>query len=145
MVHLLFAVIVTVRYVPDGKHENLDCLGKACFVSFSLCSTFALIVTLLYWILLYDSSNFDEPSDWVFGINNHALNLGIAALNFFSTRIVPLPIHVVFTFVISGLYVACNAACSLGNGVDVYSVLPVSRRKDGFACTVRHVYFTVHV
>ena len=130
MVHFLLAVVVTVRYKPDdlpSKERELDCLEKACFVSFSLCCTFAVIVSLLYWLLLFDLDNFDEASDWVFGINNHVLNTVIALITFFTTRIAPKLVHVAFSFLIAALYVAANAGCSVSNGRDAYSVLPVSQ------------------
>lgn len=127
MIHFLFAVVVTLRFSPEehGRLE-LDCLEKACLVSFSVSTTFSLVVTLLFWILLFDPATYTSTQAWFFTLTTHGSNAVIALSNLFLARIRPKPLHVLFSMLVALLYVPSNAACSLSNGFDVYNVWPVS-------------------
>ena len=128
MIHFFSAVAVTIRFKPEeGKERReLDFLEKFCFATFGVSTTFSLVVTLLFWILLFDPATYTSTQAWFFTLNTHAFNAVIALSNLFLSRMKPKLLHVLFSAIVALLYVPANAACSLSNGENVYNVWPVS-------------------
>lgn len=131
MLYSLFAVISTALYAPSSASEEdeaLTCIEKTTIILFSIAPTFSLVISILFWVLLFDPSAdyLDNEFNYFFTYTTHAGNIFLSLLNLFCSRIKIKPAHALINLLVPILFFPINAGCSFGNNRDVYSVLKVS-------------------
>lgn len=123
----LLAVISTIIAYKNHKNEPPGAIERGCnyweratCILFSISTSVSIIVSILYWALLFDPAS-GNPD--FLNVAVHATNVCMSIFQLFSARITPYPTQIVIIIILSLIYIPVNAGCSIANNGNVYSVL----------------------
>lgn len=98
---------------------------------YSSITSFPLLVTIVYWTLLYSSWFTTDFAAWT-NISQHAMNSGFALFEIFIPRTEPQPVaYLLVLIVILALYLALAYVTKATKGFYTYSFLDPSIQKNG--------------
>mmetsp|Transcript_9373 Transcript_9373/g.12246 ORF Transcript_9373/g.12246 Transcript_9373/m.12246 type:complete len:260 (+) Transcript_9373:197-976(+) len=117
--YFICAVIVTRRFLKEGKSEPPTTLEKVTAVLFPISWSMAFTVTILYWVLIFSEDDVRFPY-FLLMLIVHFLNLILATTDLFMHRVQFQWVQAPVMIVIGILYLSTNFACSQGNEENVY-------------------------
>ncbi|KAL8680924.1 MAG: hypothetical protein Q9186_002936 [Xanthomendoza sp. 1 TL-2023] len=125
--YFLFSFLHTFSYARTGKswlQRWPRVLQVAHIIFYTTVVTFPILVTAVFWALLYNGTWFPTEFQGWSNISQHALNTVFAAFEIFLTRTSPPPpAHLLFLVILLALYLALAYLTHVTAGFYPYSFL----------------------